>query len=238
MAICRRFIEEGAQVMLSDISEEALKKAVTELGDCAAYIVGDVRRAEDNAAMVQRTQAVFGKLHIFVANAGIEGKVQFIPDYDEATFDQVMAVNVKGVWLGLKYALPAIAAHGGGSVIIMSSLAGLIGAPGFSAYVASKHAVIGLMRTAALEFAAQGVRVNTINPGPVETRMMRSIESMAAGGDPQSAQKVKEQYELTVPLRRYGRSEEIASLAVFLASDESSYITGATHIIDGGRRAG
>lgn len=238
MAICRRFIEEGAQVMLSDISEEALKKAVTELGIRAAYIVGDVRRAEDNAAMVQRTQEVFGKLHIFVANAGIEGKVQFIPDYDEATFDQVMAVNVKGVWLGLKYALPAIAAHGGGSVIIMSSLAGLIGAPGFSAYVASKHAVIGLMRTAALEFAAQGVRVNTINPGPVETRMMRSIESMAAGGDPQSAQKVKEQYELTVPLRRYGRPEEIASLAVFLASDESSYITGATHTIDGGRRAG
>ncbi|MCX7607036.1 MAG: SDR family oxidoreductase [Bacteroidia bacterium] len=238
LAISRRFIQEGARVLLSDINEEALRQVVQELGERAAYIVADVSRAADNEAMVRRVQELFGGLDIFVANAGIEGKVLPIPQYDEETFDRVMAVNVKGVWLGLKYALPAIAARGGGSVIILSSLAGVIGAPGFSAYVASKHAEIGLMRTAALEFAAYGVRVNTINPGPVETRMMRSIETMAAGGDPQGAVQVKAQFEATLPLKRYAKPEEVAALAVFLASDESSYITGQEHIIDGGRRAG
>lgn len=238
LAMSKRFIAEGAKVMLADIDEEALQKAVASLGEASAYVVADVSRAADNEAMVKRCQEQFGGLDIFVANAGIEGKIVPIPDYDEETFDKVMAVNVKGVWLGLKYALPAIAARGGGSVVITSSLAGVIGAPGFSAYIASKHAVIGLARTAALEFADKGVRVNTINPGPVDTRMMRSIESMAVGGDAEAAAKAKDQFSAPIPLKRYATPEEIANLALFLASDESSYITGQIHLIDGGRRAG
>lgn len=238
LAMSKRFIAEGAKVMLADIDEGALQKAVASLGEASAYVVADVSRAADNEVMVKRCQERFGGLDIFVANAGIEGKIVPIPDYDEETFDKVMAVNVKGVWLGLKYALPAIAARGGGSVVITSSLAGVIGAPGFSAYIASKHAVIGLARTAALEFADKGVRVNTINPGPVDTRMMRSIESMAVGGDAEAAAKAKDQFSAPIPLKRYATPEEIANLALFLASDESSYITGQIHLIDGGRRAG
>lgn len=120
---------------------------------------------------------------------------------------------------------------GGGSIIITSSVAGLVGSPGFSAYVTSKHAVIGMMRSAALEFGASGIRVNTVNPGPIETRMMRSIEEMAAPG---AGDQVKQGFTAQVPLKRYGYPEEVAQLMLFLASDESSYCNGNTYVIDGG----
>lgn len=216
-AIAQRYVSEGALVLLADLHEDALKQAVEHLGsDKAAYIVADVTKSEDNQRMVEQCVAKFGGLDIFVANAGIEGAVKPITEYDLQTFEKVIAVNVVGVWLGLKYALPAIAQRGGGSIIVMASVAGVIGAPGFSAYVASKHAAIGLMRTAALEAAPLGIRVNSINPGPVDTRMMVSIETQAAGGNSEMASAVRQQFAERIPLKRYARPEEVADLALFL----------------------
>jgi NAD(P)-dependent dehydrogenase (short-subunit alcohol dehydrogenase family) len=154
-------------------------------------------------------------LDIAILNAGIEGDVKPITDYDVDVFDRVMAVNVRGVWLGLKYCIPAISQRGGGSIVITSSVAGLRGAAYMSAYCASKHAVIGLMRTAALECAPANIRVNTVNPAPIETRMMRSLESGMAPASPEAAKAAIAQ---RIPLQRYGAPQEVADLMLFLAT--------------------
>jgi NAD(P)-dependent dehydrogenase (short-subunit alcohol dehydrogenase family) len=143
----------------------------------------------------------------------------------------VWSVNVLGVFLGIKYAAPEMAKRGGGSIIITSSIAGMIGSRGLGAYVTSKHALVGLARTAALELAPQRIRVNTIHPGPIDNRMMRSIEDQAAPGH---ADDVKHGFESQVALGRYGTNDEIAQLALFLAGKESSYCTGARFVADGG----
>ncbi len=152
-----------------------------------------------------------------------------------------MAVNVRGVWLGLKYVIPVMRERGGGSIVITSSTAGIGGTAGLSAYVTSKHAVIGLMRTAALECAPLGIRVNTVNPAPIETRMMRSLEEMrvaAADSSEVTVQQAKRASAARIPLQRYGNPEEVAKLMLFLASDESSFCTGGVYMVDGGRSAG
>ena len=166
--------------------------------------------------------------------------LQPIPDYPVDVFDQVMAVNVRGVWLSLKYAIPALRARGGGSIIITSSTAGIRGSMGLSAYTTSKHAVIGLMRTAALECAPWGIRVNTVNPAPIETRMMRSLEEMrtAVAGTAATVERTKETIAARIPLKRYGAPEEAGRLMLFLASDESSFCTGGVYMVDGGISAG
>jgi NAD(P)-dependent dehydrogenase (short-subunit alcohol dehydrogenase family) len=156
-------------------------------------------------------------------------------------FDQVMAVNVRGVWLGLKYVIPAMRERGGGSIVITSSTAGIGGTAGMSAYTTSKHAVIGMMRTAAIECAPLGIRVNTVNPAPIETRMMRSLEEMrvAAADDSEvTVERTKKAYSARIPLQRYGDPEEVAKLMLFLASEDSSYCTGGVYMVDGGRSAG
>ena len=160
---------------------------------------------------------------------GVEGAVKPITDYPESEFDNVIAVNIKGVWLGCKYVIPKM--RDGGSVMITSSVAGLKGFSGLSAYVASKHAVVGIMKVAAIEFAKRGIRVNTIHPGPVNNRMMRSIEASIS---PESPEDVQKEFEADILFKRYAESKEIAQLALFLASDSSSYITGSIHVIDGG----
>ena len=176
-----------------------------------------------------------------MANAGVEGVVSSIPEYPFDMFEQGMAVNVSGVWLGLKYVIPAMGNRGGGSIVITSSTAGIGGTAGMSAYVTSKHAVIGMMRTAALECAPLGIRVNTVNPAPIETRMMRSLEEMrvaAADSLEVTVERTKQAYEARIPLQRYGDPEEVAKLMLFLASDESSFCTGGVYMVDGGRSAG
>jgi NAD(P)-dependent dehydrogenase (short-subunit alcohol dehydrogenase family) len=176
-----------------------------------------------------------------LANAGIEGSVSPIPDYPIEVFDRVMAVNVRGVWLGIKYVVPVMQARGKGSIVITSSTAGIGGSADMSAYVTSKHAVIGLMRTAALECAPLGIRVNSVNPAPIETRMMRSIEEMRVAGldDPAvTVEQAKQAFAARIPLQRYGNPEEVAQLMLFLASDESSFCTGGVYMADGGRSAG
>ena len=155
-------------------------------------------------------------------------------EYDEDRFDQVIGVNVKGVFLGIQAAVPALAKRGGGSIVITSSVAGVKGSPGIGPYCASKHAVIGLMKSAAQEYAGQNIRVNTVNPSPVETRMMRSLEEGIAPGD---AERIKSRMAAAIPLHRYGEPEEIAKVMLFLASDDSSWITGSVQMADGGMTA-
>jgi len=150
-------------------------------------------------------------------------------DYPEEMFDKVIAVNLKSVWLSCKYILPRMS--DGGSVIITSSVAGLKGFEGLGAYVASKHGTVGLMRTAALEYAHREIRVNSIHPGPVHTEMMRRVEKEISPKNIHDAQKG---FEAAIPFKRYAKPEDIAALALFLASDHSTYITGCTYVVDGG----
>jgi NAD(P)-dependent dehydrogenase (short-subunit alcohol dehydrogenase family) len=232
-ASARLFVREGARVMLVDRDLAALEALARELGDSAALCVADVASAEDSQRYVQATVARFGRIDVLFANAGIEGKVAPIAELTPEQFDQVQAVNVRGVFLGVKYAIPALAKQGG-SIVITSSVAGLQGAANLAAYVTSKHALLGLMRTAAVELAPQGIRVNTIHPGPIDNRMMHGIEGQLAPGHEVS---VKEGFEGQVPLRRYGTNEEVAQLALFLASSDSSYCTGSTFLVDGGYTA-
>lgn len=240
-ATAQLFTGEGAHVLLVDRNEAALQSAVESVGSAAAsYVVADITQPEQVQHYVQTALERYQGIDILLANAGIEGVLQAIPDYPIDVFDHVMAVNVRGVWLGLKYAIPALRARGGGSIIITSSTAGIRGSMGLSAYTTSKHAVIGLMRTAALECAAWGIRVNTINPAPIETRMMRSIEEMrtAVAGTAATVEQTKAIYAARIPLKRYGTPEEVGRLMLFLASDESSFCTGGVYMVDGGVSAG
>ena len=231
----RLFAQEGAKVLLVDLHENALKEAVQTIGsDAVRYCAADVTQPDQTQRYIQAAVEQFGGVDILLANAGIEGEVKPITDYAIDTFDQVMAVNVRGVWLGLKYAAPEIARRGGGSIVITSSVAGVRGAAGVSAYIASKHAVIGLMRTAALEMAELKIRVNTVNPAPVDTRMMRSLEK---GFEPDDPGRAKEMVSAMVPLQRYADPVEVARIMLFLASDESSYCSGGVYMVDGGMTA-
>ena len=241
-AAARQFTAEGARVVLVDREEAALQSVVRSLGeDVASYVVADVTQPEQVQSYVNETVQRWGGIDILLANAGIEGIVSPIPDYPVDMFEQVMAVNVRGVWLGLKYVIPVMRERGGGSIVITSSTAGIGGTAGMSAYTTSKHAVIGMMRTAALECAPMGIRVNTVNPAPIETRMMRSLEEMrvAAADDSEvTVERTKQSYSARIPLQRYGDPEEVAKMMLFLASDESSYCTGGVYMVDRGRSAG
>jgi len=225
------FLDEGARVVLVDLKEEGLREAVEELGggENLTYVAADVTKSEDVKNYVKKSVEAFGKIDVFFNNAGIEGVVKPIVEYPEEMFDQVMAVNMRGVWLGSKYVLPEM--NNGGSIIITSSVAGINGSPDVSAYITSKHAAVGVMRAVAVEAAARKIRVNTIHPSPVDNRMMRSLEEGFAPGQATAA---KAELEKTIPLGRYAEPEEIGRLVLFLASDDSRFITGTTQVIDGG----
>lgn len=235
-ATAARFLEEGARVVLVDLDADGLAAAQASLdgGDRVRTVVADVSREDDVQRYVQATLDAFGRIDVFFNNAGIEGKVAPLEAQDIAMFDKVIPVNVRGAYLGLKHVLPHMYAAGSGSVINTSSVAGLRGSAGVLPYVTSKHAVTGMTKVAALEAATHGVRFNPVHPSPVNTRMMRSLE---AGFDPAHAEAAKAAMEQAIPLGRYGESEEIASLVLFLASDESRFITGAQYRIDGGMGA-
>lgn len=232
-ATAKLFLEEGAKVLLVDIDETQLKEATNDLGSKnVSFYIADVSKAIEVEGYVNEAVKLFGKIDVFFNNAGIEGVVKPIVDYPEDVFDKVMAVNVKGIWLGSKYVLPQM--NEGGSIIMTSSVAGILGFAGLGAYVTSKHAVVGIMRTLAIEAAPLKIRVNSVHPSPVNNRMMRSIEEGAAAGHGDEVQK---QFEASIPLKRYAEPLEVAQLVLFLASDSSKYITGTTEVIDGGMSA-
>ncbi|MFP4479049.1 MAG: SDR family NAD(P)-dependent oxidoreductase [Candidatus Izemoplasmatales bacterium] len=230
------FLKSGASVAIVDIDEKALEEAKDELSAYGKIIAikADVSNENDVKHYVKETLDAFNTIDVFFNNAGIEGEVAPIPEIDVEDFDLLMSINVRGVFLGLKHVLPIMMENASGSIINTSSVAGMSGTPGVAPYVASKHAVIGLSRTAALEAAQSQVRVNTIHPAPVNTRMMRSIEQ---GFDPDDSESAKEDFTEQIPLKRYAEAHDIANLVLFLASDESSYITGAQYRIDGGMGA-
>jgi NAD(P)-dependent dehydrogenase (short-subunit alcohol dehydrogenase family) len=235
LAAARLFAREGARLVLVDLEAAPLEEAARSIGgEIAAAVAADVTRPDETERFVRAAQERWGGIDVFLANAGIEGVVKPIPDYPLDVFDRVIAVNVRGVWLGLKHVIPVMAARGGGSIVITSSISGLKGAAGVSAYVTSKHAVIGMMRSAANECAPLGIRVNTVNPSPIETRMMRSLEE---GLVPGAADRAKQAVLQGIPSRRYGTSAEVASVMLFLASDESRHCTGGVYMVDGGMSA-
>jgi len=230
-AVAEAFVRESATVMLVDFDEAALQQVVESIGqDTLSYVVADVTQAKQVENYADVAAKRYGGIDIFINNAGVEGKLSPIVDYPVAEFDRVMATNVRGVWLGLKYVIPVMKDHGG-SIVITSSTTGIKGYSGFSAYVASKHAVIGLMRTAALECSDAGIRVNCVNPASIETRMMRSLEQQL---EQKGASDPKQKFAAVVPMRRYGTPAEVAALMLFLASDESRFCTGGVYMVDGG----
>ena len=241
-AASRLFADEGARVALVDLDEPALRELVESIGeDRASYSVADVTDPAQSEGYVKAAADRWGGIDVYLANAGIEGQLSSIPDYPIDVFDRVMAVNVRGVWLGIKYVVPAMRERGGGSIVITSSTAGIGAGPDMSAYTTSKHAVIGLMRTAAMEGASLGIRVNTVNPAPIETRMMRSIEEQRVAAADDANVTVEQTYRAAsarIPLGRYGNPEEVARLMLFLGSDDSSFCTGGVYMVDGGRSAG
>ena len=238
LAACERFASEGATVVAVDLATTDLGAAVAaaEAQGAAALAVGaDVTKSDEVSGYVQAAMDNFGRVDVLFNNAGIEGTYFPMVDYPEDDFDRVIAVNVRGVWLGIKYAAPAMIAGGGGAIVNTASVAGLFGTRGISPYAASKHAVAGLTKSAALELATSGVRVNAVCPAPIETRMMRSLETFIGGDD---ADEVRKTLAERLPAQRYGEPHEVAALVAFLASDEAGYITGSLYPIDGGYSAG
>ncbi|MCK8465530.1 SDR family oxidoreductase [Aliiroseovarius sp. S1339] len=233
----RLFLNEGAKVALVDLVKDDLAKAAGTLDGLGEVltIAADVSKPDDAARYVRETMDAFGRIDVFFNNAGIEGKVASLVDQKIEDFDRVIAVNVRGAFLGLQHVLPVMTDQKSGSVINMSSIAGLKGSPNVAPYITSKHAVVGLTRAAAIEVGATGVRVNSVHPSPVNTRMMRSLED---GFSPGHGDAVKEQLTASIPLGRYGESADIAALVLFLASDEAAFITGAQYPVDGGMAAG
>ncbi|MTI95946.1 MAG: SDR family oxidoreductase [Firmicutes bacterium] len=233
----RQFAEEGARLCLVDLKQESIEEMAEELRlnkDNYIAVAADVSREENVIDYVKQTFIKFGTIDVFVNNAGIEGKVQPITETTDDNLSLVLNVNVKGVLYGMKHVLPVMMKNMRGSIINTASVAGFIGSPGMASYVASKHAVLGLTKTAALEAAEAGVRVNAVCPSPVDNRMMRSIEEGIAPG---SGVEIKKQFINAIPLQRYALNEEIAQLILFLASDKSKFITGTAYRIDGGMAA-
>lgn len=231
----KNLASQGAKVLIVDINEDALKEKEQEAkaeGYDVSYEVADVTKAEDSKKYVDTCLSRYGKIDYFFNNAGIEGVVKPLEEYPDEVFDKVIAVNVKGVFLGMKYVVPKI--ENGGSIVITSSGAGFQGTQGMIAYTCSKHAVIGIMRTSAIELGSRKIRVNSVHPGVVDNRMMRSIENNM---NPGHGDDVKKLMESAVPLGRYAQPEDISNMVTFLFSDDSSYVNGTTLSVDGGMMA-
>jgi NAD(P)-dependent dehydrogenase (short-subunit alcohol dehydrogenase family) len=231
------FARDGARVVVVDrdtAGGEGTIGIIRQQGGEALFVAADVTKSTDVQAYVKAALDKYGTIDCFHNNAGIEGNVAPTAEYDEAMFDTVMGVNVKGVFLGLRHVLPVMLKQKRGAIVNTASVAGLVASPGMPAYVASKHAVIGLTKTAAGEVARSGVRVNAVCPGPIDTRMIHSLESMLSPNDPGS---IGERYQSNIPIGRYGTADEVANVVLFLCSDLAGNITGAQYVVDGGRTA-
>ena len=236
-ATCLAFANAGARVFTVDIDMDAAIATRDEIrasGGEAEACRADVSQAPDVQAYVSKAIRQFGNIDCFFNNAGIEGIVAPTSEYPEELFERVIAINLMGAFLGLKYVLAHMVARGSGSIINAGSVAGVVGAPGLCAYSASKHAILGLTRTAAAEVGRSGVRVNAICPSAIQTRMIDSLAQMYAPEDPDS---VRETFVARNPTGRFGLPEEVAEVVLFLASDAASFVNGEALMIDGGRTA-
>ncbi|HUZ20284.1 MAG TPA: SDR family oxidoreductase [Acidimicrobiales bacterium] len=228
-AVGARLVADGARVVLVDREEEQLRRVAGELG--ALALSADVSDEAAVAGYVRRAVEEYGRIDLFFNNAGIEGRMAPIVELDVADFDRVMAVNCRGVFLGLREVLRVMLAQGGGSIVNTASMGGVKGGPNFSPYITSKHAVVGLTRCAAIEGAAHGIRVNAIAPGHIDTRMARALTRQLSPEDPDG---LMQSVAARVPMGRYGTAEEVANLATWLLSDEASYVTGGVYLVDAG----
>ncbi|MED4618893.1 SDR family oxidoreductase [Priestia megaterium] len=235
IATAKAFAKEGAKLALVDLKKGSLEKAVKEAGiNHALLLTADVTNEEEVKKYVDDTVERYGRIDAFVNNAGINGDFANIVDQTVENFKNVLNINVIGVFLGLKYVMKVMMNQKEGSIVNMASNGGLLGAPGMSSYVASKHGVIALNKTAALEGAEYGIRSVAVCPSGVDTQMMRSIEKNAMPGKEEEAKSV---FEASVPMNRYAEATEIANLITFLASEKASFISGSYYRIDGGQGA-
>lgn len=231
------FAQGGARVAVVDrdaVGGEETARLVRAAGSEACFVQADVTKSADVQGYVKATLDAYGAIDCFFNNAGIEGKIALTGDYEEDVFDAVIAVNLKGVFLGLRHVIPVMLRQQGGAIVNTASTAGIAGSPGLSGYVASKHGVIGLTRTAASEYGRNGIRVNAVCPGPTDTRMIHSLEAQTST---EGSNSVRERYQSTIPIGRYSTPEEIANLVLFLSSELAGSITGGQYLIDGGRGA-
>jgi NAD(P)-dependent dehydrogenase (short-subunit alcohol dehydrogenase family) len=226
----------GARIVAVDRDAQPLQDAITDLPASAEAIavIADVTQEDDAADYVRAAMQTFGAIDVFYNNAGIEGDIAPIVRYSLQTFRRVLDVNVIGVFLGLKHVLPVMLQQNRGSIINTASIAGLIGSPEIPAYTASKHAVIGLTKSAAIDCTGTNVRVNCVCPGLIDSRMLSAI---IEGRNPGNAPVPNDRIVERIPARRLGLASEVASVVAFLASDEASYVTGSAYTVDGGRTA-
>jgi 3alpha(or 20beta)-hydroxysteroid dehydrogenase len=227
-AHARRFVAEGAKTVLTDLNEQQGQQIAAELGDSALFIKHDVGSLSDWQRVVEETEGRFGPVTILVNNAGVLGPLAGLADLDEASYLRVCAINQHSVFYGMKCVVLGMKRAGGGSIVNVSSVAGIVsivGAPNL-AYVGSKFALRGMTKHVAVEFGKDNIRVNTVHPGYIKTPMMAAATDEEGGG-----------IASQVPLARMAEPEEVTNLVVFLASDESSYITAHEHIVDGGLTA-
>ncbi|NJN16992.1 MAG: SDR family oxidoreductase [Oscillochloris sp.] len=226
------FAREGAKVAVADVNEAAGNQVVAEieaLGTDAIFIRANVSQRADVEVMVNLTVKTFGRVDFAHNNAGIEGAQADLAEYPEEVWDQVIGINLKGVWLSMKYEIQHMLQQGGGRIVNTSSVSGLTGARGVSGYVASKHGIVGLTKAAALEYARNNIRVNAVCPSTIHTPMIDRI----TGGD----ERILEQFAEGEPIGRFGTPDEVANAVIWLCSDAASFITGATLTVDGGRLA-
>jgi len=226
------FAREGARVVVADVNElegRETVRLIRDAGGDALFVRTDVSSSADWEGVIAETLREYGRLDILFNNAGIEGKSAPTADYTEEDFDRVLAVNLKGIWLGMRTAIPQMLKQGKGAIINTSSILGLVGFGGASAYTASKHAILGMTKVAALEYSAQGIRINAVCPAFIKTPMLdRGL------GQLPNAQEILAQISTLHPVGRMGQPEEVASLVLFLASDEASFVSGAAYLVDGG----
>ena len=228
-ASAQKFAQEGAKVIVADLVAEGGNETVRlirEAGGEATFVKTDVSQAKEVETLISRTVETYGRLDCAHNNAGIEGGTAPIADYSEADFDRVISINLKGAWLCMKYEVIQMLKQGrGGAIVDTSSVAGLVGNPGITAYVASKHGLAGLTKAVALEYAQAGIRVNAVCPGQIDTPMIPRFAS-----DPQ----VRAQLLALQPVNRLGTPQEVANAVAWLCSDEASFMTGVPMPVDGG----
>ena len=221
------FASEGARVVLTDVAEDAGRTAAREIGESAAFVRADVSKSSDAEAMVRFAVETFGGLHVLYNNAGV-----MLPDdggvveTDEEIWDRTMSINLKGVWLGCKFGIPAMLESGGGSIVNVASFVALLGAATPQiAYTATKGGVLSMTREIAVEYARRGIRANALCPGPIETPLLKELFADEAA---------RQRRVVHIPIGRLGQAEEVVRAALWLASDESSLMTGAALVVDGG----